>query len=472
MTYVDVVSAYDTREGTRAPERASESFERAMPRRTRWVALAYAAAAVAAACVAIINAEQSGPVVWWAAAFVALGLLLEFVTLQPYERMRSLRPVGHLISFAGSALLVSTVFTWLRPDEVRGAFFVIAAAMTVVSGSVVGSRLTHAPRATLLVGDRVGVGHFITQWGSHAEIEMRGICLADDETRTQREIMGKPVLGTLDDVARVAAELAVDEVVVAPGPELTAYDVRRMSWALEGSSIELSVAAEVHGAVPHRIQPRVVGRRLLLSVRPGRRPLLAQWTKGAVDRIGAAFLLLVLSPMLLVIAIVIRRNSPGPAFFRQTRVGLDGKPFTMYKFRTMVVAAESLLAGLTADNEGFGPLFKMVDDPRTTQVGKFLRRASLDELPQLVNVIKGDMSLIGPRPGLPREAETYDEWIRRRTRVRPGMTGVWQVSGRSNLSWQDSVRLDIDYVDNSTLRNDLAIAAKTARAVIMHDGAA
>ncbi|HZK35990.1 MAG TPA: sugar transferase, partial [Aeromicrobium sp.] len=206
-------------------------------------------------------------------------------------------------------------------------------------------------------------------------------------------------------------------------------------------------------------------------VRPGRPPGLSRWIKGAIDRIGATLTLILFGPVFLALAIVIRRDSPGPAFFTQTRTGLDGKPFRMYKFRTMVVDAESLLAELMTQNEGTGPLFKMAEDPRTTRAGRLLRRTSLDELPQLLNVVKGDMSLIGPRPGLPIETVEYDSWVRRRLKVKPGITGAWQVSGRSNLSWQDSVRLDLDYVDNWTLHDDLAIAAKTARAVIRREGA-
>lgn len=474
MTFIEFRPAYDTVDRTQSPARSSLPFERKVRNHSLRLALAYGSATLTGAVVALVTAAESGPVVWWAAWFVALGLLVEFFTLESYERMRSLRPARHLMSVAGAFLLLATVFALLTPDEVRGAFFVVAAATTVVLGAVVGRKLTRAPHSTLLVGDRAGVGHFVAQWGMRADIEMRGICLAetiDDLADTPREIMGIPVFGMLADVAEVAVDLAVDEVVVAPGPVLTAYDVRRMSWALEGSFIELTVAAEVHGAVPHRIQPRVLGRRLLLSVRPGKRPRAVLWVKGTIDRVVAAFLVMLLSPVFLVLAIMIRRDTPGPAYFTQTRAGLDGKPFTMYKFRTMVVAAESLLAELMATNEGAGPLFKMTDDPRTTRVGKWLRRTSLDELPQLLNVVKGDMSLIGPRPGLPNETDQYDEWIRRRLRVKPGMTGAWQVSGRSNLSWQDSVRLDIDYVDNWTLHDDFRIVAKTARAVIRRDGA-
>lgn len=452
----------------------SRAIERKVRNHSVKVAGAYALASAVAALVAVAVAERSGPVVWWSVGYVAAVLLLEFLTLQSYERTRSLRPVKHLVTLAGMALLAATVAEVLNPAEVRGASFVVGSAGVVVAGAVVVRKLTRAPRSTLLVGDVVGVGHFIRQWVGRSDIDMRGICLAesgDDASSSPTEIMGVPVLGVMTSAPKIAVGLAVDEVVVAPGPILTAYDVRRMSWALEDSLIELTVAAEVHGAVPHRIQPRVLGKRLLLSVRPGKRPRLALWAKGAIDRVGALALIAVLSPVFLVVAAAIKVGSPGPVLFRQTRAGLDGKPFTMYKFRTMVVDAESLLAGLISLNEGSGPLFKLANDPRVTRMGSFLRHTSLDELPQLFNVVKGNMSLIGPRPGLPAEAATYDEWIRHRLRVKPGMTGAWQVSGRSNLSWQESVRLDIDYVDNWTLRDDLSIAARTARAVLKRDGA-
>ena len=471
MTSLELDAAFDEMGRVHAPETVNVRVRSRALRLTQRAALAYAADTLATAGVAILLVKAAGPVVWLAAGFVVLELLLEFATLRPYERLRSLRPAKHLIVTAGAGLLLSTVFGWLTPEQVRGALFVVAVSVMVVTAAVVVQQFTRTPRSILLVGDRVGVGQFIAQWGSRAEIEMKGICLADFVDESAQEIVGIPILGSLDDVAGVAIDLAIDEVVAAPGPMLSAHDVRRMSWALENSSIELSIAVGMHGAAPRRIQPRILGRRLLLSVRPGRPPGLSRWIKGAIDRIGATLTLILFGPVFLALAIVIRRDSPGPAFFTQTRTGLDGKPFRMYKFRTMVVDAESLLAELMTQNEGTGPLFKMAEDPRTTRAGRLLRRTSLDELPQLLNVVKGDMSLIGPRPGLPIETVEYDSWVRRRLKVKPGITGAWQVSGRSNLSWQDSVRLDLDYVDNWTLHDDLAIAAKTARAVIRREGA-
>ncbi len=284
--------------------------------------------------------------------------------------------------------------------------------------------------------------------------------------------MGIPVVGGLADVPRLAREHEVDQVVVAPGPVLNAYDVRRLSWALEDSMIELTVAAEVHGAVPGRIEPRLLGRRLLLSVRPTRRPALAVWLKSAFDRVVGLALLIVCALPMVVLWLLVRREDGGPGFFKQARVGRDGAQFTMYKLRSMRTDADQMRDELLGQNEGAGPLFKLSQDPRVTRLGALLRRTSLDELPQLINVVTGDMSLIDPRPALPPETSEYDDWIRRRLTVRPGMTGLWQVSGRSRLAWNESVRLDLDYVDNWTLGGDVAIAARTVNAVLRRDGAA
>jgi exopolysaccharide biosynthesis polyprenyl glycosylphosphotransferase len=193
--------------------------------------------------------------------------------------------------------------------------------------------------------------------------------------------------------------------------------------------------------------------------------------KTVFDRVASAFLLVLASPLLGLIALAIRLESPGPVFFRQVRVGVAGERFTMFKFRSMVWDAEeqrSLLADL---DEGNGILFKIRNDPRVTRVGSVIRRFSLDELPQLINVLRGDMSLVGPRPPLPEEVAGYDDDAVRRLRVRPGMTGLWQVSGRSDLSWEESLRLDLRYVDNWSMALDLSILWRTWRAVVQGSGA-
>jgi len=189
------------------------------------------------------------------------------------------------------------------------------------------------------------------------------------------------------------------------------------------------------------------------------------------ERTAAAAALVLLLPVLILIWLVVRCDSRGPALFRQQRVGRDGTPFTMLKFRTMRIDAEEQLSRLTAERGVTATLFKLADDPRVTRVGRWLRRYSLDELPQLVNIVRGEMALVGPRPALPREVMRYDRETRRRLSVDPGLTGLWQVSGRSDLPWHESVRLDLDYVDHWSLRRDLAIVARTFGAVLGHRGA-
>ncbi|WP_159085806.1 sugar transferase [Aeromicrobium chenweiae] len=440
----------------------------------RWVRARvqpYAAACLVAAGVAAGLTPVAGPVVWAAVGVVALVLALDLTTVRPRQRAYIFAPVRRLGLVAGSALLVASSFAWLTPGQTRAELVTVVAAG---GAFLIGARVSGAPggpRRVLLVGGRVGAAQLITQWSSCQDVLVAGVCLPEHVGDDADPIVDVPVVGSLDDVVAAATGLDVDEVVVVPGALLTAYDVRRLSWSLERTAVELSVAAEMGGISPRRIVPQVLGRRVMLSVRPGGRSRPGRWGKGLLDRAGAAILLVMLSPVLAALAIMVRRDSPGPALFRQTRVGLDGALFQVLKFRTMVVDAESMLPALQTANEAAGPLFKMAADPRTTRIGRFLRRSSLDELPQLVNVVKGQMSLVGPRPSLPVETMAYDEWIHRRLSAKPGMTGAWQVGGRSNLSWSDSVRLDIDYVDNSTLRDDLWIAMRTARVVITRDGA-
>jgi lipopolysaccharide/colanic/teichoic acid biosynthesis glycosyltransferase len=193
--------------------------------------------------------------------------------------------------------------------------------------------------------------------------------------------------------------------------------------------------------------------------------------KSLLERPLAALMLLLLAPFLIGLMLVIRRDSPGPAIYRQQRVGRDGRLFTMYKFRTMSDGAHQQVEDLVEQNESDAVLFKVRQDPRITRIGAFLRKYSIDEVPQLMNVVLGHMSLVGPRPALQNEVMQYCQDARRRLVVRPGLTGLWQVSGRSDLSWDDTVRLDVKYVDNWSLRLDLAILVRTVQAVLTHRGA-
>jgi exopolysaccharide biosynthesis polyprenyl glycosylphosphotransferase len=247
--------------------------------------------------------------------------------------------------------------------------------------------------------------------------------------------------------------------------------MRELGWALDARRVSLVVAPALTDVAGPRIHARPVAGLPLIHVEYPSFEGRLKWTKRFFDVVSSALGLVLLSPLLLALAIAVRRGSPGPALFAQERVGLGGETFRMLKFRTMVVEAEDLLPGLLDASDGNGRLFKLKRDPRVTRVGALLRRYSLDELPQLVNVLRGDMSLVGPRPPLRSEVEQYNPWEHRRFLVPPGVTGLWQVSGRSDLSWEDSIRLDLYYVENWSLTGDLAIVYRTARTVVSARGA-
>ena len=303
----------------------------------------------------------------------------------------------------------------------------------------------------------------------YAGFSVVGACIDRTQGPT---VEGVPVVGTSSTVIEALKATDADTVAVGAWSDFAQADLRRLSWELEGSGVALVVAPSLTDIAGPRIHIRPVAGLPLLHVEQpefsGGRRLL----KGTTDRLLALLVLLVVSPVLLAIALVVRLNSAGGALFVQTRVGADGRDFRMFKFRSMYVDAESLLSELTAANENAdGLLFKIRDDPRVTPVGRWLRRFSLDEVPQLLNVVRGEMSLVGPRPPLPREVEQYGDDVRRRLLVRPGLTGLWQISGRSDLSWDESVRLDLHYVENWSLALDAMIIWKTVFAVLQRKGA-
>jgi exopolysaccharide biosynthesis polyprenyl glycosylphosphotransferase len=286
-----------------------------------------------------------------------------------------------------------------------------------------------------------------------------------------KEIAGVPVLGGLSSVSTAVNQFGADTVAVLACPEMNGVRLRELAWELEESGTDLCVAPALMDVAGPRTTIRPVAGLPLLHVD---HPELAggkQVIKALFDRTAAALVLILLAPLFAAIAVIIRLDDRGPVFFRQTRIGLDGQPFRLYKFRTMVVDAEQRKAELDALNEGSGVLFKMRRDPRVTKAGLCLRRWSLDELPQLLNVLLGDMSLVGPRPALPKEVARYGDHMRRRLVVKPGITGLWQVSGRSGLSWDEAFRLDLRYVDNWSLALDLQILWKTWSAVFGGSGA-
>jgi exopolysaccharide biosynthesis polyprenyl glycosylphosphotransferase len=285
------------------------------------------------------------------------------------------------------------------------------------------------------------------------------------------ECAGVPVIGDLDAAAERARWAGVEVVAVGAAPGWTGRRLHELAWALEGTELDLVVdpgLMEIAG--PRLHMAPVDGLPMIRLTQPTFRGAGWVW-KSLVDRVVAAAALVVLAPALLLVAAAIVLDDRGPVFFRQERVGRDGSRFSMVKFRSMVVDAEARRAHLVAVDEGSGPLFKMRRDPRVTRVGALLRRTSLDELPQLFNVVAGSMSLVGPRPPLPAEVAQYADDARRRLLVRPGMTGLWQVSGRSDLSWEETVRLDLRYVENWSPGLDIHILARTVAAVVTGRGA-
>ncbi len=276
---------------------------------------------------------------------------------------------------------------------------------------------------------------------------------------------------TDDSVIEAARRHHADAVIVLPSPEMSSAQIRRLSWYAGSVGLPVYIGTGLLDVAASRLRPTRVAGMNLVHVRPaalggGRRVI-----KELIERPLALLGLLALAPLLLLVSIAVRFDSSGPALFRQRRIGRHGVPFTMYKFRTMRETAEDQRGDLVAVNESDGVLFKMRLDPRVTGLGRRLRRYSLDEVPQLLNVVCGHMSLVGPRPALPDEVARYELDPRRRLAVKPGLTGLWQVSGRSDLSWAESVRLDLAYVDNWSLGLDAKILGQTARAVLGHRGA-
>jgi exopolysaccharide biosynthesis polyprenyl glycosylphosphotransferase len=267
-------------------------------------------------------------------------------------------------------------------------------------------------------------------------------------------------------------EHQADTVIMLAGHGLSAREIREISWMLVPDEQHLIMVPSLVDVAGPRIHTRPVAGLPLVHVETPRYRGAGRFTKRLFDVIGSLVLLTVLSPLLLVAAIAVATTSPGPLLFRQERVGLHGKTFQLLKFRSMVVDADQML-GMVREQQDAGNevLFKLKDDPRVTPVGRLMRRCSIDELPQLINVLTGTMSLVGPRPPLDREVEHYDEVARRRLLVRPGLTGLWQVSGRSTLSWEDSIRLDLFYVENWSLVGDVVLIWRTLRAVVARDGA-
>ncbi|WP_420716934.1 sugar transferase [Streptomyces sp. H27-H5] len=305
----------------------------------------------------------------------------------------------------------------------------------------------------------------------HLGWRVEAVCTPDGFWLDGDHLDGVPVVGRLTDVAGHVHRDGYRVVAVTPDPHWSPDRLQRLAWNLEGSDAEMVVAPVLMEVAGPRLHvDAVLGIPLLRVSMPiftGARRAV----KEVVDRLGALVLLMLFTPLMALVALLVLTDSRGGVFYRQRRVGKDGREFTMVKFRTMVSGADRARAALAELNEGAGLLFKLRRDPRVTRVGSMLRRYSIDELPQLFNVLTGSMSLVGPRPPLPEESAAYGPDIRRRLLVKPGLTGLWQISGRSDLPWEEAVRLDLRYVEDWSLALDTVILWKTLRAVVQGQGA-
>lgn len=322
----------------------------------------------------------------------------------------------------------------------------------------------------LLVGDRDQVGDLVVALSRtpDAGFSVIGACVGDGSGGA---VAGVPVVGSEEQVLKRGKELEVDVIAVSSSADLGLRGLQRLGWALEDTDIDLVVAPGIMDVAGPRVVTRPVQGLPLIHVDAPRFSGPTLIFKNVLDRVAAGLGLLILLPVFVAIAAAVYLDDRGSVLFTQDRVGRDGRTFKMLKFRSMCVDAEAKLPALMAANEGAGPMFKMRKDPRITRIGGFIRRYSLDELPQLINVLRGDMSLVGPRPPLPREVATYGADTKRRLLVKPGLTGLWQISGRNDLPWEESVRLDLYYVENWTPLLDLMILWRTGRVVLRPDGA-
>ena len=321
------------------------------------------------------------------------------------------------------------------------------------------------------VGHELAVADLVTELGrdKYHGLTVVGACVV--RPGECDEVVGVPVYGGLDDITAAVKAFDADTVAVTTCPEMDGVRLRSLAWELEKTGTDLCVSPALLDVAGPRTTIRPTAGLTLLHVDHPQLSGFRLVLKGLFDRCAAAAALVMLAPVMAALAATVWLHDRGPALFTQMRVGKDGHSFRMYKFRTMVVDAEQRRAELLASNDSDGVLFKLRKDPRVTAVGAHLRRLSLDELPQLFNVFLGHMSLVGPRPALPDEAEKYAEHVRRRLVVKPGLTGLWQVNGRSDLSWEESVRLDLRYVENWSFALDLQILWKTISVLMRGSGA-
>lgn len=433
---------------------------------------------VATTCVAGLVISQVGsldlliPLLCWFAA--------ESVVLHLHRHLDQLGSLSEAlrrqVTYGMAVCLVGVVIR--RADAALQIIYLLAFVGLAQMASIVLLRREAARRllgietvpSVLVIGDRSAAANVIQDRAHLTSSHVVGVCLQDEAASVQT-VAGVPVLGGADDVPHLVERLNIHEVVLRPSGPMSDDWLRELSWSLEKLGAKLTLVTELRHTGARRVQVTRVGSSIVMGVSQARPTGLARHAKAAAEALLATACFALTLPVLAACALAIKLDSPGPVFFRQTRVRDRNRTFTMVKLRTMQVDAELNRANLEVLNEVGGALFKIKADPRVTRVGRLLRKSSLDELPQLLNVMRGQMSLVGPRPALPSEVASYDTRASRRLEVKPGLTGLWQVSGRSRLSWEESISLDLEYVDNWGPGLDARIAFATIKAVATKDGA-
>jgi exopolysaccharide biosynthesis polyprenyl glycosylphosphotransferase len=420
-------------------------------------------------------------VLWWGSLFL--------------HQTRKLRIVGHgaeeyrrvvVATFRAFALLAiaSVAFKIDASRLYIATAFPLGLAGLLIERKVARAWLQGARRdgraltRVLVVGGERSAGQ-LTRWFSRnvgAGYRVSGVWVPDSAqplTRTMRSAHGDvPVMSSHMDLAEALMRSRAQAVLITDTEHLGNESLRDLTWQLEGTGIDVLLSPNVLDVSSGRLTLDDVSGMPLLHLSEPQYAGASRFGKTLFDCVGAALILIAISPLLVAAAVAVKLTSPGPVFYRQERIGKNGHSFGMIKFRSMRVGADAELEKLlTAEGRTLGELPKLTHDPRLTRVGAFIRRYSIDELPQLFNVLKGDMSLVGPRPQRDFEVAEYDHVATRRLTVRPGMTGLWQVSGRSNLSYEEAIRLDVHYVENWAITSDLMILWRTVRAVTASDGA-
>lgn len=485
-----VITLPAQRRGTTLPVETSPEpppAEASSPRRKRSVvpsllAVDAAAAAIGSALWASLGIDVVGFGAGLLATIVALVWLVSLALARSYtpRLSRSGRDSARQVLTAALGLLCAVALAGLLLDvspsrEGVLSGLAILAGLTLVTRGLVGSTgrrgMRHRRSRITVVGENDDVVRRFVEdlrTAKDSAVDVVAVCLVGTASGEWCDV---PVLRDLDAVDGAVERLGTDAVMVLPSHELGADRIRRLAWRLEKYGTHLFVVPTLPEVSVRRVALSQVGRTVAVQVHHAELGGARKLAKEAFDRVVAAAALTAVLPLLALLMLAVRLDTPGPSLFRQERVGKDGRRFTMLKLRTMSMDAEDRRAELLDRNDCDGVLFKIHCDPRITRTGALLRRYSLDELPQLVNVLYGHMSLVGPRPPLPSEVAAYEDPAHRRLAVKPGITGLWQVSGRSNLTWAESVCLDLRYVENWSLGLDAAILWRTGRAVLAQEGA-